>query len=149
MCGKETNLFKTVIEGTELRVCKDCSKFGKIIGRIAEPVKEKKKKHIEEEREEPEIVEEIVPDYASKVKSSRESRGLKQEELAKKLSEKESVIHKIETGHYEPNLVLAKKLERFLKITLIESHEIEKPEKSKKATADGPLTIGDMIKIKK
>ncbi len=148
MCGKETNLFKTVVEGTELRVCKDCSKFGRVVEKIAEPVKGKKKKHIEEEREEPEIVEAIVPDYASKVKNARESLGLKQEELAKKLSEKESVIHKIETGHYEPNLMLARKLERFLKITLVEQQEIKK-EGNAKVSPAGPLTIGDLIKIKK
>ena len=149
MCGKDTQLLKAIIEGTELKVCKDCSKFGKVIGKIAEPVKEKKKKYVEEKEAEPEIVDGIVPDYASKVKNARESMGMKQEELAKKLNEKESVIHKIETGHYEPNLTLARKLEKFLKISLVESYEIEKEKNAKKASPEGHLTIGDLIKIKK
>ena len=149
MCGKETQLLKTIVEGTELKVCQNCSKFGKVIGKIAEPVIEKKKKIIEEKEEAPEMVQGIVPDYPAKVKNARESAGMKQEELAKKLNEKESVIHKIETGHYEPNLALARKLEKFLKIVLVESYELEKEKNAKKAAPGGPLTIGDMIKIKK
>ena len=148
MCGKETGLLKAIVEGTQLKVCPDCSKFGRVIGRIAEPISEKKKKQVEEKEAGPEIVEGIISDYPAKVKNARESAGLKQEELAKKLNEKESVIHKIETGHYEPNLALARKLEKFLKIALVESYEIEKEEKAK-TSSEGPLTIGDLIKMKK
>ena len=31
MCGKETKLFTTLVEGTELNICQPCSKFGKIL----------------------------------------------------------------------------------------------------------------------
>lgn len=147
MCGKETYLFKAVIEGTQLNVCKECARFGKIMKKISAPVKEKKKKE-ENIEEEPEIIEIIVPDYAKRVKKARENLGLKQEEIAMKINEKESVIHKVETGHYKPSLRLAKKLGRFLKIDLIEKQKIEKEKKKDKDSSSG-MTIGDLIKIKK
>lgn len=148
MCGKETELFITSVEGTDLKVCQNCAKFGKIKTRAKPLEPPKKKKQVEIEEEEPEIIQTISSDYALKVKNARESLKLKQEELAKKLNEKESVIHKIETGHYEPNIKLAKKLERFLKIKLVEEEEVNK-EKQKASKSSGPLTIGDILKIKK
>jgi putative transcription factor len=147
MCGKETDLFRTVIEGTELKVCKQCAGFGKVLQKIRVPVKEKKKKIVEQEEEEPEIIQAISADCAKKVKQARESMGLKQEELAKKLNEKESIIHKIETGHYKPNMKIAQKLEKFLKIKLIEEYKAEKAEKKPGTSSEG-LTIGDLIKLK-
>lgn len=147
MCGNETELFRAVIEGTELRVCKNCAGFGKVLQKIRVPAKEKKKKQEELSEEEPEVIQVIVPDYAKKVKQARESLGLKQEELAKKLNEKESIIHKVETGHYKPNLMLAQKLEHFLKIKLVEEYTAEKTEKKESTSSEG-LTIGDLIKLK-
>jgi len=147
MCGRDTILFKAVIEGTELKVCRECGRFGKIKGSIREEPKEKKKKKEIEEEEQPEIVQVIAPDYAQKVKSARESLGLKQEELARKLNEKESIIHKVETGHYEPNINLARKIEKFLRIKLVEEEKVEKEKGGKKSSSEA-LTIGDIIKLK-
>jgi len=62
------------------------------------------------------------------------------------MNEKESLIQKIESGHYEPSILLAKKIGRFLKIKLLEEHE-EKHEKQSKSKTDS-LTIGDFIKVK-
>lgn len=146
MCGKDTGLLKAVIEGTELKVCKDCGKFGKIIGRIRQEPKAKKKKKEEKEEELPEIIQIIVPDYPKKAKQARESLGLKQKELAKKLNEKESIIHKIETGHYKPSIKLARKLEKFLKIKLVGEEQIEKDRE--KVVSSERITIGDIIKLK-
>lgn len=149
MCGAETGLFKAVIEGTELKVCSNCAKFGKIKGKVSQPGSAKKAKQETKAEEEPEIIEAVVPDYASKVKKARESAGLKQEELAKKLNEKESLIHKIETGHYEPGIILARKLGKFLKIILVEKQTIEKQENKKTASSSERFTIGDIIKMGK
>lgn len=149
MCGKETSLFRAVIEGTQLKVCGECGKFGRVIDQIRAPEKENKKKIEKQIEEELEIIEGVVPDYSKKVKDARESLGLKQEALAKKINEKESVIHKIETGHYEPNLALAKKIEKFLNITLIEEQEIEKVKEASNPSSSGSLTIGDLLKVKK
>lgn len=147
MCGKEANLLRAVVEGTELRVCRQCASFGKVVGKIKPPAAKKRMEKIAEAGEEPEVIQIIVPDYAKKVKTAREKTGLKQEDAAKKLNEKESVIHKVETGHYKPSLKLARKLEKFFGINLVEEHKVEKVEKSK-ASSEG-LTIGDLIKLKK
>ena len=45
MCGAKTKLFRTLIESTEMNVCRDCSKFGKVISELKE---EKRPKKIEE-----------------------------------------------------------------------------------------------------
>ena len=146
MCGSDQKLFKTNIEGSLLNVCRSCSRFGKIISEIKEPEKIKPKKIIIEV-EPPDIIERIVDNFAEKIRSKRESLGLKQEDFAKKLGEKESVVHKLETGEFEPNLELAKKLEKVLNIKLIEEYEEE--HKASAKTDTGPATIGDLIKIKK
>ena len=151
MCGKKTDLFKAIIEGIQIKVCSTCGKFGRVIKQV-NPLENKKKEKVEKiskEEESSEIIQTISDNYSEKVKKARELIGLKQEELAKKLSEKESVIHKIETGHYEPNLILAKKLERFLKISLIEEQEIEKSKNNTAPSSSAGLTIGDLIKLKK
>jgi len=151
MCGKETNLFKAIIEGIQIKVCSTCGKFGRVIEQVnpLENKKDKKVERVSKEVESPEVIQTIIDNYSEKVKKARESIGLKQEELAKKLNEKESIIHKIETGHYEPNLILAKKIEKFLKISLIEEQEIEKSKNTAEPSSSAGLTIGDLIKLKK
>ena len=68
--------------------------------------------------------------------------GLKQEELARKINEKESLIHKLENELVEPSLKLAEKLEKFLKIKLI---EIYSDENKYVKNNDDKLTIGDLF----
>ena len=151
MCGSSGKLYKAIVEGAELTVCHDCSKFGRVTGVIKQEVSRKSKPKIDAtyENKEPqkEIMQIIVGNYAEKIKRKRESLGLKQEEFAKKINEKESLIQKIESGHFEPSIELAKKIEKFLRIKLIEEHE-EKHEKQTKSKTDS-FTIGDLIKIKK
>jgi putative transcription factor len=148
MCGAKTKLFKTVVEGTEMNVCRDCSKFGRVLGEIKEKEKPKKIEKIRiDAGPDIEILQVIIKDYGQKIKKAREKLGLKQKDFAKKLNEKESLIHKIETGSFEPNLNLARKIERFLKIKLVEQHEeVHKTGTRSKSDA---LTIGDFVKIKK
>ena len=70
-----------------------------------------------------------------------------QKDLAMKLNEKESIIHSIESGRMEPELSLAKKLETFLKINLIETVDESAGKQAKVGKTS--LTIGDMLKFKK
>lgn len=148
MCGNEEQLYKTSIEGSELNVCKQCSKYGKVIKKIQEPKKvEKPKEKKTIQKEEPEITQIINPEFSQLIKKKRESLNLSQKEFAKKINEKESLIHNIESNRFEPNIKLAKKIEKFLKIKLIEEYkeETQKLMKGKSET----LTIGDFIKVKK
>jgi len=143
MCGKESELLRTSIENTILNVCRNCAKYGKILGPVKRPEARARPRKLEEK----EVVQIIIPGYGKAVKNARESMGLTHEEFANRISEKSSIIHKIETESIEPSLALAQKLERFLKIRLIEEYE-EDLQPKQQAKPD-TFTLGDFIKVKK
>ena len=143
LCGSESEMFKAIVEGSEMNVCQNCSKFGKIINKPKQNFN-LKPKTIKKKQDKPETIFLIVDNYAQLIKTAREKMKLKQEEVAKKIAEKESLIHSIESGKHEPNINLARKLERFYNIKLIEEHK-EENQNIGKSNASG-LTIGDLIK---
>ncbi|MFC1801167.1 multiprotein bridging factor aMBF1 [Nanoarchaeota archaeon] len=147
LCGKETKLFKAEVEGTEMMVCKNCASFGQLKEPLEKPAK-KVHQFSKRERKEPalETAETIISDYAQKIRQAREKMGLSQEDFAKKINEKESLLHKMEVGSFEPSLVLAKKLEKLLGIKLIQKTE-EKKIPLPKGSSEG-FTIGDLMKSK-
>ena len=140
LCGKRKELVLALVENSEMKVCSDCAKFGKVLREIKEVEEEEKK--VEEE----EFVEGIVEDYSKLIKDKREKMGLKQEELARKLNLKESIIHKIETGSIEPSIETARKFENFLRIKLITEYNVKY---RKIGTNDKVMTLGDLIGNKK
>ena len=140
MCGRDNELIVSLVEGTELNVCPNCARFGKLI-RKTKPEILKKERIIAAEKE---IIEVIVPDYASKIRNKREGLGLKQKELAEKIAEKEALVHKLETGIVEPSIKIAKKLEKFLKIKLVEEQE-QTAESFISPKREG-YTLGDFLK---
>lgn len=139
LCGKETSMTRALVEGVEMSVCRTCSGFGKI---LQTPVVRQHKANPKL----PETISTIVPDAGELVRKAREKLGLTQKDFALKVNEHQSTIYKVETAHLEPNMMLARKLERNLGIILIEEHEdavISSPK-----TKSASLTIGDMIKLK-
>jgi len=156
LCGKGSDLIKAEIEGSFLNVCGKCSKFGRIVeeNSFMKSVYEKEKtvflnkqKDKKVEKKEREFVDTVVSDYFARIRKARESLRLTQKELGEKIAEKESIIHKIESGLMEPNLKLAKKLESFFKIKLIEIYEEGKIKKID--FKSDKLTIGDLVDMKK
>ena len=147
LCGAEGRLFKAIVEGTELAVCGECAKHGKVLEEVREPIVEEKKAERVVEEPEEEVIQAVVPDFSEKIRMKREELGLNHEDFAKKISEKESIVHKLETGEFEPPIDTAKKLERILGIKLIEGYK-ETHERIEKVAA-GELTVGDLVKIKK
>ncbi len=150
LCGKVSHqLNRALIEGVELNVCLGCSKFGKVLApmnrdtfKTAINIIENKKERIEEK------IELLVEDYAAVIKKGRESMGLSQKDFAGRINEKESAIHKVETGALEPSFQLAKKLEKALGVKLIEEFR-ESRDKFKRKKEEG-FTLGDfMYKNKK
>ncbi|MBS1267008.1 MAG: hypothetical protein MAG795_00978 [Candidatus Woesearchaeota archaeon] len=146
MCGSKKAINKTNIEGAVLSLCSGCSSYGEVIERI-KPKPKKKEKTFTQSPVKQETILLISKDYSKKIKNKREKLGLKQEEFAKKINEKESLIRKIESGTTEPNLDLARRIEKFLKIKIVKAHKEQTEYKSK--TKAGPVTIGDLITIKK
>ncbi len=145
MCGIEAPLVRAKIEGTMLNVCKRCGSFGEII-----KTQGVTKKGFFRREKASAPIESIVENYSTIIKNKRESKKLKQEDFASQINEKESIIHKIETGHFTPSIDLARKIERFLGITLIEElREEEARVVVAKETKSKGFTLGDMIKFKK
>jgi len=140
MCGKAGPLFTAMIEGTQLKVCESCGKFGRIVAR---PVIFQKKSVSQKT---PDLVEELVEDFSKIIREAREHQGLTQKDFALKLNEKESVVQKWESGAMSPSVDTAKKLEKLLKVKLVIKEAPETAVLEKKAS--GPLTIGDLL-IKK
>ena len=145
MCGSKNAEFRALVEGISLNVCGNCSKYGKVLG-AAKAVKKELRKDIlktKQVKEEPQ--ESVVSNYALVIRNSREKLKLSQEDFAKKINEKVSLIQHMERGKIAPSIELAEKLEKILKIKLIEIYQDEDFKSSQKSEK---YTIGDFIKIK-
>lgn len=146
MCGKQEASHKAIIEGIELTVCSGCAKYGKILRKPQFFAKKKEVKKTEKEKE-PEIIEKIISDYGQKIKKARTQKEMTQEEFARKLNIKESLLHKIENSLFEPSIPLARKLEKMLGIKLVEQTTEQEKVEIKKGKTEG-MTVGDLIKLK-
>lgn len=157
MCGKEmASLLPVRIEGTILSVCRDCARFGDnvkagggkqqtaehsvIQARLQNRERRMKSKDVYETGEESI---ELAEDYSKRIKEAREKMGWKQEELAAKMNERESIVHKLESGGMHPDDALIKKVEKTLNIKLKEKVMITSAETSVKGQG---LTMGDLLK---
>ena len=150
MCGKDDYLLRVIIEGTELNVCKSCSRFGKVLGNYRPEVKHRIQEAKKQKPQVPavETIQLVREDYAQIIKQKREQLNLTQEEFAKKLNEKHSFLQSIEAGKHMPSLELSRKLEKVLGILLVEEHK-ELHEGNLKQQSSGVMTFGDIIKLKK
>jgi len=137
ICGSKDARRKTKIDKAILTVCDKCVGFGE---EIRPPAIMKIRKNIPRIEEPTDV---LKSDFSEIIKRSREKKGLKQDQLAKKLNEKSSVIKRIEEG-WDPSPSLINKLEKFFNIKLTENPE-EKKLGSKKNKEK--LTIGDVVEI--
>ncbi len=141
ICGKETELIRVKIEGTIMNVCRDCGAFGT-------ELKELPKLHHTKLKAFSKPTETIKSDFASQIRTKRERMGLKQEEFAKHINEKLSLVHKIETGSFTPSIKLAKKIEKYLGIRLIEEDSKQEYKPAEHSDSE-EITLGDLLKLKK
>lgn len=140
LCGKEEELFVARIEGSVVNACRNCGRFGNIIRKAEEFKFEiKSRRYIEDD-------EIIVENYDEIIRKEREKNGLKQDEFALKLNERESVIRKIENKQMMPSLGLARKIEKFFGVKLVENTS-DTQIKLKHSEMRG-FTLGDAIKQK-
>lgn len=160
VCGRKihSDPVRAVIEGAKLTVCVECSKHGKVIYHeevsISQPSPTKSTIHIPVIMKKPpvaqvQISQEVVEDYAAKIRNSREKLGLSHEDLGKKINEKASLLRHIETGKVAPNNQLAGKLEHVLKIKLMVPIADEKATATVPLKASEGLTLGDLIDMNK
>ena len=154
MCGKKVSSLKAIlIEGSTLNVCGNCARFGKATKPeiAATPVEIAQRLELREKRLRTKnvfenIENELVDDYAKKIRDARTKMNLTPEELGKRINEKKTVITKIESKSMRPDENLIKKLETTLNIKLTEKTKTEKVETKR---TGGELTIGDLIKREK
>ncbi len=155
LCGRDVpRLKKVIIEGVILNVCDECAKFGKEIKGneipkdvkylppeiVRERVERKRRRRGRDYLDEEEV---LIEDYPRVIREARERLGMTQEELAKKILEKRTVISKLERGEMRPDEKLIKKLEKALNIKLKEKISPIYRKEEKKTTT---LTLGDLLK---
>ncbi len=145
LCGKETELFRALVEGSELTVCSGCSKYGKVTGRVRASVPEQKTTREEKKDAAEEPIDAVVGNFGELLKRKREELGLNQSDFAKKIAEKESILQKLETGGIKPTLERARELEKLLGLKLVEELMEERVSQQKSKDA---MTLGDFVKIK-
>ena len=145
MCGKDYDeLVDAIVEGSMMKICLDCSKHGSVIP-VNQAVVDKKVER-KKDFEKVSFVDIITDDYAETIKKAREKKGLTQEDMAKSIAEKASVVHQMESGNLKPSMKLAKKLEVFLGISLVETVTQERKKKKDIDFKDKSVTIGDLLK---
>lgn len=145
MCGRSAPLLKARIEGSELDVCEGCARFGKVLAQPKVP-RLAKKQHAQ--RQNPEELFSLVDDYAKRIRAARETLGLLQEEFAKKVAERHSLMQKIEAGSIKPSLPLARKLENMLHLKLLIPVPGSAETSNSSRNKDAHFTIADFVKQK-
>jgi len=156
LCGRAAERgYKVRIEGSTVNACEKCASLGEIVEEVS-PKKRNAPTPIVQrheaggKREAVKVLDiefDIVEDYAEKVRNAREKMGLKQADLAKMINEPESSIQRIEGGKFEPEIDVARKLEKNLGVRLVEKSA--EPEDVKN-TGEGlkELTLGDLIVLR-
>ena len=142
LCGRPNAVAVAIVEGLRMDVCEKCAKHGKVVAQLYDDddspgIRGKiAKKEIE-----------IVDDYADKIKDARTKKGMTIKQLAAAVAEKESYMDRIEREETTPTEQAAKKLERFLNIKLM--HEVELTRTKEEKSINEPITLGDVIEIKR
>lgn len=161
VCGRKIigTPYKAMIEGAKMLVCNKCVKLGsvsweskteprmkKLVRRLPQPL-------IAPRKQPPIVAEEsveLIVDFDSKIRQTREKLGLTHEDLGKKINEKISVLRKIESAKMTPDNLLVEKLQHALKIKLMMPvSEPKVPTKALISSRPSAPTLGDIVLVKK
>jgi putative transcription factor len=167
MCGAEkSSLTTTKVEGAELDLCDDCSDFGTEVTTDSSSSASTKYSTSSSSgsssstssggssssggggrrRDMFDQMEEIVGDYDQRIRQARESEGLSQEDLARELNEKASLIRKLERGDTLPSDDIKQTLERRLNISLSEGSGDQ--DENWESDSSMTQTLGDVVERK-
>ncbi|MGV9199183.1 MAG: helix-turn-helix domain-containing protein, partial [Promethearchaeia archaeon] len=152
-----------------IRVCSSCAQKGK-----KAPAKSKLKKQLRKKRRTSQSRQrsykkssqtkrrsssqnlkdlEVVSNYAKKIRKVRSSQNLDQEEFAKRLNEKPSLIRRMEAKRMKPTIQLAKKIQDTYNIRLLRKKEsnvnLTANQKRKYLKHGKGSSLGDIAFIKK
>ena len=143
VCGRKSDqLFQVSIEGAEMIVCASCGRGKKVTAEFSNREEQKPKIISKKQKEELQIVD----NFGSLIKHSRESLGLSHKVLAERINERESTIIRVEKGEHLPDDRLARKLEKELGIRLL----VQEAPEGKRFSSSKPdsVTFGDSVVIK-
>ena len=174
MCGSEvSNPNRVKIEGAELNVCDECTDFGTEIRTESSSSSSSKYSTTSSGssggsssnsssastgtsngsggggggKDMFDDIDEIAQDYDERIRTARESQGLSQEDLAKELNEKASLIRKLEQGATLPSDDVQKKIERKLDVDLTTGGGAAEGEWDG-GSSEGSYTLGDVVERK-
>ena len=159
ICGRQIvgQAYKVKVEGAKMLVCYNCQTLGEPYqdepaprqiapANFARPIRLPRipaKRPTELPKEIEEL--DIADNFSELVRKARMKLGWSQEDLARKVREKLSVIQKIETGRISPDMQLCRQLQHELKIKLLVPRKETPPPKT---SAPAEVTLGDIVKIK-
>ncbi len=155
VCGREIAGpgFKVKIEGAVMLACRSCQRLGKPYVEPPAALQQPARKPLltrparARAPELPRGLEEfdLAEDYAARIRKQRIKVNMSQEELAKRVKEKLSVIQKLETGKMAPDAKLCRELEHELRVKLL----IPRTEPAApKTSTPAQVTLGDIIRVK-
>ncbi|MFH1750714.1 MAG: multiprotein-bridging factor 1 family protein [Candidatus Micrarchaeota archaeon] len=157
ICGKAA-VVEAIVEGARVQLCGGCMKYGTPISKptgVSRPVSSTSMKTASPAS--PPIRHEfsVIEGYGGAVQRARESMGLTRHELAATLFISENIIERIEHEALKPDHKIAEKLEKFLKIKLLQEDIPGKVDKLKedllsdyRRKGSGSYTVADAINIK-
>ncbi len=150
ICGREIKGkgFKIVVEGSEMTVCSSCKQYGSERKPSIASQQGARRVVLRKKRSSTKIEfqDELIENYHLIVRKEREKKGWSQEQLAKKIQEKESLIKKIENAEITPEPEVIEKLEKLFNIKLREQIPEIKIEGKGKILSP---TLGDIVVVKK
>jgi putative transcription factor len=150
LCGMESSGCRpALVDGVKMMLCPGCMKHGtgvkdvthdnvqkSILGRIRRP--REKDVYVEMDKE-------LVSGWNDLIKSARKKKGISREKLGFNIGERTITISKIENGDLRPSDEIVSKLEKELKITLVEKTK-EVPNIPSGSQSVRGLTLGDFLK---
>jgi putative transcription factor len=156
LCGADIKGYpkRVRIEGAELQVCLQCSKYGKEVQQTRPPEVRKtipgaSTAHptLRSRRDVFDLIKgELVEGYNERIRAARMQKGLSQKDLAMAIKERELLIKRIEKGDLIPEDTVRKKIEQVLEISLLDTGVEETKVKGRGRVT---TTLGDLISIKK
>ncbi|MCS4539985.1 MAG: helix-turn-helix domain-containing protein [Thaumarchaeota archaeon] len=119
ICGKTLHSppTKVEIDGAVMLACPSCAKLGRPIGGPLVRKAQGSFQFTMQRSVEPDF--ELDPDYHVKIRQTRETMGISQEDLGRLINEKPSVISLLETRKLRPDAILTRKLMHHLKVNLL------------------------------
>jgi uncharacterized protein (TIGR00270 family) len=147
MCGANGQLQAVIVEGVQMVACPNCVKFGKLVSSTPQGQARNYVPGMRMPKKDDTPVDFVVANAGELIKAARESRGMRQVDLARMLNIRESLVHQIEGGNTHQVLDVVKKFETALHLKLVGRRVgVEEDDAPVVSKVDAkPLTIGDLI----